>query len=102
MIDWDRVTELQEEIGEEDFVEVGQMFVAEIEEKLQEMAAAGSHDAADFHYLRGSAANLGLVEFAGLCGEAEQTARGGGIGDFAAVRASFTASLAEIVPLFEG
>lgn len=99
MIDWDRVSELQEEIGEEDFIEVGRLFLAEIEEKLQEMAAEGSRDAADYHYLRGSAANLGLVEFADLCGAAEAAAKTGDTGDLAPIRACFDSSAAEIAEI---
>ena len=100
MIDWDRVTELQNEIGEEDFVEVGQLFIAEMEDKLQDMAVAATRGADDYHYLRGSAANLGLVEFAELCGLAESTAKTGGCPDFAVVRDSFTRSIAEMSDLF--
>lgn len=102
MIDWDRINELKDEIGEEDFIEVGQLFLAEIEEKLADMATTGSQDAADFHYLRGSAANLGLTAFADLCSTAEATAKGGGAGDLAPIRACFDSSAAEIAGLFDG
>ena len=100
MIDWDRVTELQNEIGEEDFIEVGQMFIAEMEDKLQDMELAPVRGAEDYHYLRGSAANLGLIEFAELCGQAESSAKTGGCPDFAVVRDSFTRSIAEMSDLF--
>ncbi len=102
MIDWDRVTELQHEIGEEDFIEVGRMFISEMEEKLRDMAAAAQCEADDYHYLRGSAANLGLVEFAEMCGQAEGAAKTGGSTDLAAIRDSFDRSISEIAGLFEG
>ena len=102
MIDWDRVTELQHEIGEEDFIEVGLMFVSEIREKLGEMELDAAPGAEDYHYLRGSAANLGLVEFAELCGQAEGLARSGGSADLHLVRDSFERSVTEMSAIFEG
>lgn len=101
MINWDRVTELQDEIGEEDFLEVGRMFIAEMEEKLQDMAGSPHREAADYHYLRGSAANLGFTEFAELCGAAESAGNDGAPDNFAAIRDSFNKSLAEISDLFD-
>ena len=37
MIDWDRVTELRDEIGAEDLATVIEMFLEEVAEKLQEV-----------------------------------------------------------------
>ncbi|MEM9317660.1 MAG: Hpt domain-containing protein [Pseudomonadota bacterium] len=100
MIDWDRVAELQAELGEEDFIEVGGMFVAEMESRLQEMSEAAQQDAADFHYLRGSAANLGLQEFAQVCADAEASARAGSAVDLASLELSLRRALDEIGDLF--
>jgi len=102
MIDWDRVTELQHEIGEDDFLEVGRLFLTEMQRKLEDMAVASVRDAADFHYLRGSATNLGLAEFAELCGAAEGAAKNGGTPEFEPIRDSFDRAAAEIAALFEG
>lgn len=102
MIDWDRVTELQDEIGEEDFIEVGRMFIAEMQEKLEAMGELPAPGTEDYHYLRGSAANLGLAEFADLCGTAEAAAKSGETTDLAAIQASFDRAIAEIADLFEG
>lgn len=100
MIDWDRVVELQTEIGEEDFIEVGRMFIAEIRDKLEEMSIAPTQTSADYHYLRGSAANLGLIEFADLCGQAEGAARTNQSPDFDAVCDCFNRSVTEVEELF--
>ncbi|MEM9755300.1 MAG: Hpt domain-containing protein [Pseudomonadota bacterium] len=95
MIDWDKIAELQSEIGEDDFVEVAQVFVEEIDEKLSAMAGTDSHGADDFHFLRGSAANLGLTDFADFCGAVE-TAGGGTSADLAEARRRFDAARAEL------
>lgn len=101
MIDWDRVSELQEEIGEEDFAEVGQVFIEEITEKLDEIAANAAPDPGDFHFLRGSAANLGLTAFAEACKSAELATKAGETVELAALRGLFSAALEELDGLFE-
>ncbi|WP_299349083.1 Hpt domain-containing protein [uncultured Shimia sp.] len=75
MINWERVNELREEIGAEDFAEVVELFLEEVElviEKLRESpdyATLGE----DLHFLKGSALNLGFRNFSGLC-QAGETA----------------------------
>ncbi|MEL6952643.1 MAG: Hpt domain-containing protein [Pseudomonadota bacterium] len=101
MIDWERVAELQEEIGEEDFAEIGQVFVEEIQEKLAEITSAPDQNPADFHFLRGSAANLGLTDFAQACKEAELSCKSGATADTAALVALFEEALAELDGMFE-
>ncbi|MEM1272471.1 MAG: Hpt domain-containing protein [Pseudomonadota bacterium] len=100
MIDWDRVEELRDEIGDDDFVEVGRLFLSEIESKLAEMGTASAFSSADFHYLRGSAANLGFIEFAQCCAAAESEAKSNGPVNFAEVKQSFARARAEIGALF--
>lgn len=62
MIDWDRVTDLHDEVGAEDF----EMIVGLFEEEVGEVIARLRADPAvermeeDLHFLRGSALNLGL------------------------------------------
>lgn len=77
MIDWNRVTELRDEIGAEDFADVAEIFLEEVDE---EIAKIGQPDydgdlAADFHFLKGGALNLGFADFATLCGNAEADSR---------------------------
>ncbi len=79
MIDWKRVEELREEIGEEDFAEVAGMF---LEEADQTIGAMGHGLAADevgdqLHFLKGSALNLGLSDLAAVCQDGERRAAAG-------------------------
>ena len=98
MIDWSRVRELQEEIGDQDFAEVADMFIAEVEEVIARVKA--SPDPAryqdDLHFLKSSALNLGFAGLAELCQDGERRAAAGdadGI-DLAPVFASYAASKA--------
>lgn len=76
MIDWGRVSVMQDEIGKDGFAEVATMFLEEAEEVLTrinpESGASGFRD--DCHFLKGSALNLGLTALAALCQTAEQHA----------------------------
>jgi HPt (histidine-containing phosphotransfer) domain-containing protein len=79
MIDWGRVTELKTEIGEDDMAEVVELFLSEVEEELDTLPeAVGAKALAEkLHFLKGSALNLGLVDFSRLCQAAETAAAGG-------------------------
>lgn len=78
MIDRERVQELRQEIGEEDFAEVAEMFLDEMADTLAALCAApDSAGAAVFHGLRGSALNLGFIDFAAACSDAEKGAAAG-------------------------
>ena len=73
MIDWERVNELRRDFGEADFVEIVDAFVSEVQDKLDTLdprKGIGLED--DFHFLKGSAANLGFRAFQAACGAAEQ------------------------------
>lgn len=97
MIDWTRLNGLRADIGEEDFADVAMIFVAEITEHLDRLAAdPGSAMAADFHFLRGSAANMGFVAMVAACRQAEADCLAGTIPDLAGVADSFAASLGAI------
>ncbi|WFE76073.1 Hpt domain-containing protein [Roseinatronobacter sp. S2] len=76
MIDWDRVRELHNEIGEEAFEEVLTLFVEEVDDALARLRMADAADVrmAEFHFLKGAALNLGLREMADVCGRAEELA----------------------------
>jgi len=79
MIDWNRVSELKEEIGEDDFAEVAEMFMAEVEEVIARMRSRPDPAAyeADLHFLKSSALNLGFSQLSALCQEGETRAAGG-------------------------
>lgn len=101
MIDWQRVTELREEIGEEDFREVAEMFLEEVDEVVSRLKAGAPKDSleAEYHALKGSGLNLGLNDFAKICAEAEQNASAGAFEniDVSVAVASYEASRATFV-----
>lgn len=76
MINWVRVAELYSDFGEEGFAEIVEVFLAEVGEGLDRLAAASDASAlrADFHFLKGAALNLGFDEIAALCTEGESLA----------------------------
>ncbi|ETX15022.1 histidine kinase [Roseivivax halodurans JCM 10272] len=80
MIDWAQVSQLRDEIGDEGFAEIAAAFLAEIEEILDDLHSgriAAERMEGTFHVLKGSALNLGLSDFAGICAQAEISARTG-------------------------
>ncbi|WP_323779159.1 Hpt domain-containing protein [Leisingera sp.] len=73
MIDWPRVTELREEVGAEDFEEVVEIFLEEVEEVISKLQDGDrSQLEQDLHFLKGSALNLGFDEFSALCLDGER------------------------------
>ncbi len=79
MIDWQRVAELRDEVGAEDFDEVVALFLEEVDEVIERLQATPDPDAyeEDLHFLKGSALNLGFRAFAELCEAGERTAAAG-------------------------
>ncbi|MCL3881622.1 Hpt domain-containing protein [Marivita sp. GX14005] len=78
MIDWTRVAELRSEIGADDFDEVAELFLMEVEDTLSRLDTA-LHDPPHLrellHFLKGSALNLGFHEVSEMCsGEAPDIA----------------------------
>lgn len=73
MIDWGQVRSLRDEVGPEDFEEVVELFLEEVEEVVQRLK--GCTDTAtlenDMHFLKGSALNLGFESFSKLCQDGE-------------------------------
>lgn len=80
MIDWTRVQELKEEIGEEDFGEVAEMFMGEVEEVIARLKSAPdpTRYEADLHFIKSSALNLGFRDLSALCQAGERRAAAGG------------------------
>lgn len=79
MIDWARVSELRNEVGAEDFEDVVQLFLAEVEDVTERLQATSDPATleAELHYLRGSALSLGFTSFSRICLEAERNASAG-------------------------
>ena len=79
MIDWSRVQELRREIGDDGFAEVVELFLDEVETMIGRLAAATTANASaeDMHFLKGSAWNLGFIDFGALCHDGERRAVAG-------------------------
>jgi histidine phosphotransfer protein HptB len=80
MIDWARVDELRSEIGQDDFMEVVDMFLEEADGVIVQLTAPPdlSQVESQLHFLKGSALNLGLTDLAALCQDGERLATIGG------------------------
>lgn len=79
MIDWSRVNELKDEIGEEDFNEVAEIFLEEVDEVIARLKTSPDPSLyeQDMHFLKGSALNLGFRDLSDICGRNEKTAADG-------------------------
>ncbi len=98
MIDWGQVDSLRADLGD-GFHELVEVFLAEVDEATGRIDAASPPEqmAADLHFLKGAALNLGFSAFAGLCAEGEVQANAGGAVDTGPILACFTASREEFV-----
>lgn len=79
MIDWNRVRELRDEIGQDEFAEVVEIFLEEVETEIDVLRTqADRHNLeAQLHFLKGSAMNLGFTNFSTLCQQGEVSASQG-------------------------
>ena len=80
MIDWARVNELVEEIGAEDFGEVVELFLLEVEGAISALDEGQGNPVIveeQMHFLKGAALNLGFESLAQLCLKGEKAAAGG-------------------------
>ena len=77
MINWDRVEELQGEVGADAFGEVVEIFLEEAAELIQRLTSPDRAQclADDLHFMKGSALSLGFSELATLCQKGEAQAR---------------------------
>lgn len=77
-VDWSRVAELREEIGEEEFSEVVELFLTEVDEMIDGlMGAAPAEVEACMHALKGSSLNIGFALLAEVCRLGEEEAAAG-------------------------
>ncbi|MCB1394863.1 MAG: Hpt domain-containing protein [Rhodobacter sp.] len=78
MIDWAHVDELRNDMGDS-FDEIVEVFLQEVEDALARLDpdAGAEAMAADLHFLKGAALNLGFSEFASLCASGEARANRG-------------------------
>lgn len=71
MILWSRVEELRDEVGKDDFDEVVELFLSEVEAALARLADNSTNAAEELHFVKGSALNLGFRGLAMACATAE-------------------------------
>ena len=99
MINQTRLKELKDEVGEDDFNEVFELFCEEVEEVLAELETTPPSQLAErLHFLKGSALNIGFDDLGALCQAEETRVKGDPMAlvDIPAVRASYQASKAEL------
>lgn len=79
MIDWNRIAELRHDVLGEDFPEVFDIFREEVEEILRGLSDAPNFASFEehFHFLKGSALNVGFTEFGEMCFAAEKACADG-------------------------
>jgi histidine phosphotransfer protein HptB len=79
MIDWERVNQLREEVGTEDFAEIVALFLEEVDEVAARLTACPNPATyeSDLHFLKGSALNIGFSDLAALCETGERAAAAG-------------------------
>lgn len=96
MISWERVNELRSEVGDEDFREVVELFLEEVEEVIARLrdSPEPARVEEDLHFLKGSALNLGFAALGDLCqiGEWQPDAV-----DLVAIVATYEGSKAEFM-----
>ena len=99
MIDRARLEELREEVGNDDFAAVIELFCEEVAETLDRMKQGHSSSIADdLHFLKGSALNIGMTEVAGLCAECERKIGGGANApDITGIQLAFDKAQAELM-----
>lgn len=98
MIDWARISELEQEIGADSFADVVDLFLSEVGGALTDLAPDGNRSGlhGDLHFLKGAALNLGFTAFSALCQHGETLSEQGRADDvdLAAIIACFHASYA--------
>jgi len=98
MIDWTRVRVLQNEVGADDFDEIVELFLEEVEGAINQLRSGSALDTLGetLHFLKGSALSLGFATFSGLChhGEVEAEQGNNSAVDIDHLHRSYTASKA--------
>ena len=101
MIHWARVNELREEVGAEDFDEVVELFLEEVEEVIDRLRQDVdlSQLEQDLHFLKGSALSLGFADFSSLCHDGEKQSADGHADtvDLSAIITGFSKSKTQFV-----
>lgn len=102
MVNWDRISELREEVGEDDLSEVLALFCEEVEDVLEQLPVAEQSSLkGHLHFLKGSALNIGLDDLSGLCQEEEKNLASDPTGSIRtdAIQLAYKAARAELSDL---
>lgn len=67
LVDWERVRDLRDEIGEDGFNDVVALFLEESDTVIDRITTGGTASDAELHFLRGAALNLGFADLADIC-----------------------------------
>ena len=100
MINRARIQELKEEVGEDDLIEVIELFCEEVEEVLKALDSTTQGEMpGQLHFLKGSAMNIGLDAVSELCKAEELRLRTdpNAPADIAAIRSAYAASKAALL-----
>ena len=75
MIDWIRIDELRDEVGQDDFGDIVGVFFEEVQEALENLRRADTVVTllGQLHFLQGSVLNLGFSNFAAICRNEENS-----------------------------
>lgn len=95
MINQSRINELREEVGEDDLLEVVDIFCEEVEEVLSDLDQAPPPEIpGKLHFLKGSALNIGFDQLSEMCRQQELRLRDtpDAAADIAAIRAAYVAA----------
>ena len=93
MIDWVHVNQLRTDVGD-GFDEIVEVFLQEVSDRMARVDVDADLKvlAADLHFLKGAALNLGFQDFAERCSRGEESALAGRRGEV---------TLSELVASFE-
>lgn len=92
MINWDRIRELRDEVGEDELGEVIELFCEEVEEVLGLLEQTAREDLPSrLHFLKGSMMNIGLDKVSAICRSEESRlkAHSSAQPNFAAIRSAY-------------
>lgn len=95
MINTARIQELKDEVGEDDLIEVIELFCEEVEGVLETLDSTAPSDMmAKLHFLKGSAMNIGLDAVSELCRTEESRLKADptALADIGAIRTAYAAS----------
>ena len=73
MIDWAQINTLRDDVGKEEFAEIIDIFIEEVESVFERLRTTPDlkNLGDDLHFLKGSAMNLGFESFSRLCQDGE-------------------------------